>query len=590
MIALGLGMNFIKPFISFIISKGSTHVRTSQFKRMAPLLLAITLTLTSCGMVNKISDDFSEFSKGLRADLEADNSVGFLGGLATDEPSATIAGQDALEAGGNAVDAAIAMALVLPLCEPQSTGLFGDVFALIQPSETDEIIGINGSGKSPSNLNADFLRSKGHIHMPNLDVSTITLPGAIALFEELANKFGKLGLSELCSEPIKYAEEGVVVSPRVSFDWYQGCENFSSKTKEFYLINGKAPKPGDIFRAPGQAEVFRKISSEGAKGFYQSEITEDFVNSLQKLGGLHTLEDFENIDVEYVNPVSLSLKDGSELFELPPNGQGVTALMMRRLTEICNLNKFSEASFERVHVEAEIAKLAYSARDKFIGDPHFSEINHKFFLDDTFLENLANKISMDKLIEPKVTHNLFEKSKDTVLITSADKEGNSISLIFSIFDPFGSGLCSERFGLIFHNRGAGFVLEKDHPNELKAGKRPFHTIIPAILKEKNGSLMPFGVMGGQYQANGHARILSNILDYKMDLQQSLNFQRSFYFNGYLSLEEGYGPEVEENLAKIGHKIDRPKKPIGGAQLVKYDSSGIMIGASDPRKDGCALGF
>ena len=246
---------------------------------------------------------------------------------------------------------------------------------------------------------------------------------------------------------------------------------------------------------------------------------------------------------------------------------------------------------ERIAIlEAEIAKLAYRARDKYIGDPHFSEINQSLFLEDVFLQKLANEVSMDGLIEPKTADNLIEKSKDTVLITAADKEGNSISLIFSIFDPFGSGLCSERYGLIFHNRGAGFTLQKGHPNELKSGKRPFHTIIPAMLKEKNGSLMPFGVMGGQYQANGHARILSNILDYRMDLQQALNFQRSFYFNGYLSLEEGYRADVERSLSNMGHKIERPKKPIGGAQLVKYDTSGILIGASDPRKDGCALGL
>ncbi len=512
------------------------------------------------------------------------------GMIATSHPLAAQVGINTFRNGGNAIDAAISAALMLVLCEPQSTGLYGDAFAIFKTEKSDKIYGLNGSGKSPGDIDSSLLIKAGHKKMPTNNVHSITLPGAVALFEELATKFGKLGLSELCSEPIKYAEEGVVVSPRVSFDWHQSYENFSSKTKEYYLINGKVPKPGDIFRAPGQAAVFRKISSEGARGFYQSEITEDFVSSLKKLGGLHTLEDFKNVDVEYVNPINIFLKDGSELFELPPNGQGITAIMMKKLMEICNLSNFPEASFERVHLEAEIAKLAYNARDKYIGDPYFSKINTKFFTDDVFLEKLANEISMDKLIEPKTINHTVEKSKDTVLVTAADKNGNSISLIFSIFDPFGSGLCSERFGLIFHNRGAGFVLEKGHPNELKARKRPFHTIIPAILKEKNRSLMPFGVMGGQYQANGHARILSNILDYGMDLQKALNFQRSFYLNGFLSLEEGYGPDVEGNLSEIGHKIIRPKKPIGGAQLVKYDASGFLVGASDPRKDGCALGF
>ena len=300
--------------------------------------------------------------------------------------------------------------------------------------------------------------------------------------------------------------------------------------------------------------------------------------------------DFENIKVQYVDPIYAELKDGSTLIELPPNGQGITAIMMKKLMEFCNIERFSADSFERVHLEAEIAKIAYSARNNFIGDPNISEIKQNIFLEEPYLEKLSREISLGKLLNDNIEEDFFNRNKDTVLICAADNSGNAISLIFSTFHAFGSGLCSEKYGLLFHNRGAGFVLEKGHPNELKSGKRPFHTIIPAMLKEKNGSLMPFGVMGGQYQANGHARILTNILDYRMDLQQSLNFQRSFYFNGYLSLEEGYRADVERSLSNMGHKIERPKKPIGGAQLVKYDTSGVLIGASDPRKDGCALGF
>jgi len=512
------------------------------------------------------------------------------GMIATSHPLAAKIGLDIMSKGGNAIDAAISAALMLVLCEPQSTGLFGDAFAIFKTEKSSKLVGMNGSGRSPSNISSDLLTDAGYDEIPLDSVHSITLPGAVALFEELANKYGKLGLSELCLEPIKYAEEGVVVSPRVSFDWQMHSGKFSSIAKDYYLINGKSPLPGSVFRAPGQAEVFRKIMADGALGFYQSEITEDFVESLQKLGGTHTLDDFENVGVEYVDPISLNLKDGSELFELPPNGQGITAFMMKKLMEICNIDQFAAGSFERVHMEAEIAKLAYSTRDRLIGDPEFSEINNKLFLESSFLSDLAKEISMDKLIKQETTNNFFEKSKDTVLISAADKEGNAISLIFSIFHAFGSGLCSERFGLLFQNRGAGFVLEKDHPNELKPAKRPLHTIIPAFLKEKSGGIMPFGVMGGQYQANGHARILSNLLDYGMELQEALNFQRSFYFNGTLQLEQGYGNDIEKRLIGLGHKIERPSIPIGGAQLVKYDSSGVLIGASDPRKDGCALGF
>jgi len=228
---------------------------------------------------------------------------------------------------------------------------------------------------------------------------------------------------------------------------------------------------------------------------------------------VHTLADFENVKVQYVDPIHATLKDGSTLIELPPNGQGITAIMMKKIMEFCNIEQFSADSFERVHLEAEIAKIAYSARNSFIGDPQFSEIKQNIFLDYSYLEELSKEITLGKLLRNELETNFFTRNKDTVLICAADNEGNAISLIFSTFHAFGSGLCSKKYGLLFHNRGAGFVLKKDHPNELLGGKRPLHTIIPAILKERDGSIMPFGVMGGQYQANGHARILSNIKDY-----------------------------------------------------------------------------
>jgi gamma-glutamyltranspeptidase/glutathione hydrolase len=241
-------------------------------------------------------------------------------------------------------------------------------------------------------------------------------------------------------------------------------------------------------------------------------------------------------------------------------------------------------------LEAEIAKIAYSARNNFIGDPNFLEIKQNIFLDDSYLEQLSKEISLGKLLNDNLEDDFFSRNKDTVLICAADNEGNAISLIFSTFHAFGSGLCSEKYGLLFHNRGAGFVLKKDHPNELLGGKRPLHTIIPAILKEKNGSIMPFGVMGGQYQANGHARILSNIKDYGMGFQEALNFPRSFCFDGVLNIERGYSKATKEKLGELGYRIEEATIPIGGAQLVRIDSSGVLIGASDPRKDGCALGY
>ncbi len=524
------------------------------------------------------------FHKPERSEVFSQNGM-----IATSHPLAAKIGLDTISRGGNAIDAAISAALMLTLCEPQSTGLYGDAFVILKSKKSDKLIGINGSGNSPKAISRELLIEKGFNEIPINSVHSITLPGAVALFEELAEKFSNLGLTELCQAPIKYAEEGVVVSPRVAFDWRLNHHKFSQTTKKFYLVNGKVPETGSIFRAPNQAEVLRKIQKNGSKGFYQSEVAEDFVKSLQKLGGVHTLDDFAQVTFEYVEPIVSNFQDGNQLFELPPNGQGITAIMIRKLMEICNIKEHSPNSANRIHLEAEIAKLAYTARNRLIGDPKFSQIQEHFFLEDAFLEEIAAQISINTLIDESGIKYFDEKQKDTVLISAADQDGNAISLIFSNFHPFGSGQCSERYGLIFHNRGAGFVLEKSHPNELEGNKRPFHTIIPAILKGKNGMIMPFGVMGGHYQPYGHARILSNLFDYNMDPQEAINFPRSFFFNGVLELEEGYNENVAEALISIGHKVVRPIKPIGGAQLVISNPSGVLIGASDPRKDGCALG-
>ena len=526
-----------------------------------------------------------DFQKPERSEVFSSNGM-----IATSHPLAAKIGLDAMSKGGNAIDAAITSALMLVLCEPQSTGLFGDAFAIIKSKKSKSIIGLNGSGRAPINLSSDTLLSENMEKIPLNSAHSVTVPGAVSLFEEVANKFGNLGLKELCTQPIKYAEEGVVVSPRVSFDWETNREKLIGSSEKFYLSSGRPYRAGSLFRAPMQAEVLRQIAAQGSKGFYQSDITVDLVKSLQELGGVHTLADFEDVSVQYVEPIYADLKDGSTLIELPPNGQGITAIMMKKLMELCHIERFKADSFERVHLEAEIAKIAYSARNNFIGDPNFSKIKQSIFTDETNLKKLSREICFGELLSDNLEDDFFMRNKDTVLICAADNEGNAISLIFSTFHAFGSGLCSRKYGLLFHNRGAGFTLKKNHANELLGGKRPLHTIIPAILEEKNGSIMPFGVMGGQYQANGHARILSNIKDYGMELQEALNFPRSFYFDGILSLEKGYPSIIKEKLREIGYKIEEATIPIGGAQLVRIDSSGVLIGASDPRKDGCALGF
>ena len=511
------------------------------------------------------------------------------GMVATSHPLASSVGLEILKKGGNAVDAAIAMALVLPLCEPQSTGLFGDVFALIKTAKSEEVIGLNGSGKSPMYLNSDSVRSKGHIFMPETDISSITLPGAMAAFDSLHTKFGKLGLTDLCRPAIFYAENGVVVSPRVAFDWSYSASNLKGVARSLYLNELSPFKVGELFFAPGQAKVLREFSKKGSEGFYEGEVAEDLIKSLKNLGGVHTLEDLKNVEVEYVKPIKANFGD-FELIEMPPNGQGVTAILLRKILERFDLKKMNPISANRVHLEAEAAKLAYSLRNKLIGDPNFYDFKLDGFCSEERVSTFANMIDLE-VAATQDTGSKENSHKDTVYLTVIDKDRCMVSLIFSIFNSFGSGFASEKFGLLFHNRGAGFSLEKGHPNELKGGKRPLHTIIPAFLEKKNEFTMPFGVMGGQYQANGHVRLISNLVDYGMNIQQAIDFPRSFPEAGRLKLEEGYSTSVAEELEKKGHKIVRPSQPLGGAQAIIFDhQKNTLTGGSDSRKDGCALGY
>jgi gamma-glutamyltranspeptidase / glutathione hydrolase len=508
---------------------------------------------------------------------------------ATSHPLATKVALDTLQAGGNAVDAALAAALVLPLCEPQSTGLFGDAFALVKPAGSRQILGLNGSGPAPRGLSAEAMRAEGLVNVPTNDARSVTLPGAIAAFERLALDYGRLGLAAATAPAIRYAEEGVPVAPRVAFDWAASAADLQGAARRFYLIEGKPPAPGQRFRAPGQAEVLRRIAAEGAKGFYQGEVAVDLAESLQALGGSHTLDDFAGVTAELVEPISAPYRD-VELVELPPNGQGATALLMAKILGRFALGNLDPLGVERAHLEAEAAKLAYDARNRFIADPrHVPQALDTLLSDDTAAAMAELIDPMRAMADPAPLAGAVHQ--DTVYLSVVDRERCAVSLIFSIFHSFGSGLVSERFGLLFQNRGAGFTLIPGHPNEAAGGKRPLHTIIPAMLCRNGQVGMSFGVMGGQYQATGHVRILSNLVDFGMDLQGAIDAPRCFSGPEGLLLETGYSPAVAEGLERLGHRVLRAPAPLGGAQAVWIDEdAGLLIGASDPRKDGCALGF
>lgn len=512
------------------------------------------------------------------------------GMCATSHPLAAQTALEILKSGGNAVDAAISAAVLLGFCEPQMTGLGGDCFVLLSPPGTEEVIALNGSGRAPAALDPNRLRASGHSKMPLHDAVSVTTPGAVDAFCRLAKDWGRLSLAEILAPAIRYAEDGIPVAPRTAFDWKIAARTgvLSGVSTGYYLRNGQAPLPGDLFRAPKQAEVLRRIALAGRDGFYLGDVAEDMVTSLQAAGGHHSLRDFAETESFYTKPISGHYK-GIELVEHPPNGQGATAILMAKMLECFNLPELRPNGAARAHIEAEVAKLAYDARNRFIADPDVTtRLDH--MLSPATAEELAARIHpTEAMVNPvKISESVH---KDTVYITVVDRDRMSVSLIYSIFHAFGSGISSNKFGILFQNRGAGFTLTPNHPNEAGGGKRPMHTIIPGMIRERGKVILPFGVMGGAYQPCGHARFLTNLVDYGMDVQTAIDAPRSFADGGVLKIEDGYPDSISQKLSEMGHKIEKTESPIGGAQAIRIDHDrGILMGGSDPRKDGCAIGY
>ena len=509
------------------------------------------------------------------------------GMAATSHPLAAAAAVDAMKEGGNAMDAALAAAVLLGFCEPQMTGIGGDLFALFSVPGEARIRALNGSGRAPAGLDPVQLRAEGHVTMPRAGALPVTIPGAVDAICHLAETQGRLGLARVLAPAIRYADEGVPVAERTAFDWARGAENLTGAARSFYLTGGRPPAPGEIFRHPAQADVLRRIAAEGRSAFYEGEVAEDMRAALTAAGGCHTPEDFASNRPEETEPVSGSY-GGYELVEHPPNGQGAAAILLLNILKSFDIASMDPMGTERAHIEAEAVKLAYDARNRFIADPaHTDRLDH--LLSDETARRLAALIDPGRAMDDP--GRLSEAvHKDTVYVCTVDRDGMAVSLIYSIFRTWGSGLASDKFGILFHDRGSGFTLDAGHPNEAGGGKRPMHTIIPGMLRQAGRVVMPFGVMGGPYQAAGHARFVSNLADFGMSPQEAIDTPRSFPWEGKLRVERGYAPEVRDGLAAKGHNVTVPEEPIGGAQAIRIHDSGVLEGASDPRKDGAALGY
>lgn len=511
------------------------------------------------------------------------------GMAATSHPLASLTAIEILRAGGNAADAAIAAAMVLNLAEPQMCGLGGDCFVLVKPAGSESVRALNGSGRAPAALSAEALRAAGHRQMPLHDAASVTVPGAVDAFCALHADHGRLGVDRLLAPAIRCAEEGVPVAPRVAFDWSRDAGSLRGDARRFYLIDGKPPRAGQVFRAPGQAEVLRRIAREGRAGFYEGEVAEDMVASLRALGGVHVPDDLAGIRAGWSAPIAGEYR-GWELLEHPPNGQGAAAIALLNILARFDLASLPPLGAQRAHLEAEATKAALALRDRMIADGQaMGPEDVATLLSPETAARLAAGIDPDRAA-PAPSPPEAATHRDTICLSVVDRDRMAVSLIYSIYWSFGSGLASSRFGINFHNRGAGFSLQPGHANEAGGGKRPMHTIIPAMLRRKGRVVMPFGVMGGDYQPTGHARLVTSMVDYGMDLQQVIDAPRTFAAPGGLEVERGYSDAVRDELARLGHRVTEPEVPHGGAQAIVIGEDGVLVGGSDPRKDGCALGW
>jgi gamma-glutamyltranspeptidase/glutathione hydrolase len=523
-----------------------------------------------------------DFQQPGRSAVFADNGI-----CATSHPLAAKVAVQILEAGGNAMDAAIAGAVLLGICEPQSAGIGGDAFCLFNLAGSDDVHALNASGRAPAGLDAAKLRADGLDHLPISSVHAISLPGAMDGFIRLAKDHGKIGLKAILAPAIHYADAGVPVAPRVAFDYARSGGTLRGAGRTHFMVQDKALSLGQKFRASGQADVLRRVAMDGRAGFYEGEVAQDMVASLNAAGGTHSLDDFANVRSDYTTPISGAYKD-IELVEHPPNGQGATAILMLNILKHFDIAGLDPLGTQRAHLEAEAAKLAYDTLNRVVADPdHTARLEHMLSADTA--AKLAGLIDPNTAL-PSSLPSAQAVHKDTVYITVVDKDRMCVSLIYSIFEAFGSGLASDKFGILFHNRAAGFTLEQGHPNEAMGNKRPLHTIIPSMVKRSGKIKMPFGVMGGAYQPCGHARLLTNMQDFGMDVQTAIDAPRCFAEHGGLTVETGYADSVAQALADKGHIVKRATKPIGGAQAIVLRDDGVLEGASDPRKDGIALGY
>jgi len=515
--------------------------------------------------------------------------------VASEHPLASQVGAMILARGGHAVDAAIAVNAVMGLVAPMSNGIGGDLFALVYEARTGRLHGLNASGWAPSGLTIDVLRRHGHTAMPPRGVHTVTVPGAVDGWAKLHARFGRLKWADLFDAAIRYAEQGVPITELVAAVWaaHEPMLRQDEAAARTYLPEGRAPRVGDVFRNPDLAWSYRQIALHGPEAFYQGEIARRVLETLRRHGGTMTAADLAEFSSEWVEPISTTYR-GWTVYELPPNGQGIAALIMLNLMEQFPLGEFGLHSARALHVMIEAKKLAYADLIRYVADPRFARVPVSGLLSKAYARERARRIDLTQAqceVEPGTP---VDAGDETVYMSVVDREGNMVSLIQSNYDSFGSGLVVEGAGFALQNRGALFSLDPTHPNALAPRKRPLHTIIPAFM-ERGSVRIAFGIMGGWNQAQAHAQFVSNIADHGMNIQEALEaarFTKRTFGGCDVQIESRVPERVREQLRALGHQLQvrgAYSSQMGGGQAVARDfATGVNFGASDPRKDGAAV--
>jgi gamma-glutamyltranspeptidase/glutathione hydrolase len=521
--------------------------------------------------------------------------MGRRGMAAASHPLAALAGYNILLKGGNAIDAAVAMVSTLSVVEPYSVGLGGDAFALIYLAGEKKPIGMNASGRAPYHARIESFKKRGLKEIPERGILSVTVPGALQGWAQALERYGTLSLFDVFEDAIHIAEEGFPVTEVIAGEWKEAEKILllSESSARTFLIDGKAPRPGQIFTNRELAKTYQEIARGGVSVFYEGKIRDAILRVSESKGGFFSRQDFNDHMTTWVEPISTGYR-GYTVYELPPNGQGVTALEMLNVLEGYDIKNLGHDSPEYFHLLIESKKAAFSDRDRFITDPEFEKIPMDRLLSKEYAEEIRSEIDRDKAATPFALA-VPERGSETVYLTAVDKDRNAISFISSLFMAFGSGVVVDGTGIVLQNRGKSFSLDSGHKNKLEPHKRPLHTIIPGMLFKGGEFLMSFGVMGADMQPQGHVQFLINLIDFGMNLQEAVDAPRARHLKDMeVYLEEGIPEETALALAGKGHQIIRKFSPInqvGGGQAIYLDhAENVLLGASDRRKDGCALGY